>query len=215
MRLSRARRVAGFVTGAMLLAAAASAQTTQTAPGRWRLGAFTGAYVPFSPLIRAADSNHTRLAAAPAFALEAQYLASSYLAAYANGLLAFSRIRLGSTIRPGVVGPSDHVVLAAGTAGLILTTDLLGENLQPTLRLGGGLKAYFFDLAGAENQVRPAADLGVGFRGIGIGGVEVSTELRYLPGSFDQDRLPTRGIAPQAQRQTDLLFSIGIAIRPG
>ena len=45
--------------------------------------------------------------------------------------------------------------------------------------------------------------------------IEVTTEVRYLPSSFEQDRLPTRGIATQNQRQTDVIFSIGIAIRPG
>jgi hypothetical protein len=54
----------------------------------------------------------------------------------------------------------------------------------------------------------------VGFRGVGAGPIEVSAEVRYLPSSFDQSRLPTRGIAPQDQRQNDLLFSIGFGIRP-
>jgi len=38
--------------------------------------------------------------------------------------------------------------------------------------------------------------------------------VRYLPSSFDQGKLPIRGITPQAQRQTDLVFSVGVSIRP-
>jgi len=39
-------------------------------------------------------------------------------------------------------------------------------------------------------------------------------ELRYLPSSFDQGKLPIRGISPQDQQQSDLYFSIGFGIRP-
>jgi hypothetical protein len=37
--------------------------------------------------------------------------------------------------------------------------------------------------------------------------------VRYLPSTIDQSRLPTRGIAPQDQRQTDLIFAVGIGVR--
>jgi hypothetical protein len=210
-----ARRALGLMAGALLMATAASAQAPQADHGRWRVGASTGGYVPFSALVKAADSRDTRLVAGPAFSLEPQYLVSSRVAAYANGILAFGTIRLGSSIRPAVVGTSDRTVLAAGTAGVMLTAPhWLGNYLQPTLRLGGGFKWYSFDLTDAENQVRPTADIGIGFRGIGIGAIEVTAEVRYLPSSFDQGKLPTRGIAPQDQRQNDLVFSIGFGIRP-
>jgi hypothetical protein len=200
----------------LVIAATVSAQTVPADAGRWRIGASTGAYVPFSSLIMAADSNDTRFAAGPAFALEPQYLASSSVSIWASGIIAFGTIRLGSSIRPAVVGPSNQVMLAGGTAGVMLTAgNWLGEHMQPTLRLGGGFKWYSFDLSGADNQVRPTADIGLGFRGIGVGAIEVTAEVRYLPSSFDQGKLPTRGIAPQDQRQNDLFFSIGIGIRPG
>ncbi len=47
-----------------------------------------------------------------------------------------------------------------------------------------------------------------------MGALDVAAEVRYLPSTFDQGKLPTRGIAPQDQRQTDLVFSVGIGIRP-
>jgi hypothetical protein len=86
--------------------------------------------------------------------------------------------------------------------------------MQPTLRLGGGFKWYSFDLTGAENELRPTADIGLGLRGVGIGAIDVTVELRYLPSSFDQGKLPIRGISPQDQQQSDLYFSIGFGIRP-
>jgi hypothetical protein len=49
---------------------------------------------------------------------------------------------------------------------------------------------------------------------VGSGPIEVTAEVRYLPSSFDQGKLPTQGIAPQNQRQNDLVFVVGIGIRP-
>jgi hypothetical protein len=214
-RMAMARRALGLVAGAMMLASAASAQTQQADPSPWRIGASTGAYVPFSSLIKAADSHDTRLAAGPAFSIEPQYVAFGSASIYANGTIAFGTIQLGSSIRPAVVGPSTQLMLVGGTAGVMLMApDWLGEHIRPTLRLGGGLKWYSLDLTDADNQVRPTGDVGLGFRGIGIGAIEVTAEVRYLPSAFDQGKLPTRGIAPQEQRQNDLFFSIGIAIRP-
>lgn len=213
--MAAARRTLGLVTGAVVLATTASAQNAQDTQGTWRIGASTGGYVPFSSLIVAADTRDTQLEAGPAFSLDAQYLLRPSAAIYASGMLAFGAIRLGSAIQPAVVGPSSQVMLTSGTAGVFLSSaDLLGEHLQPTLRLGGGFKYYSFDLTGAESQLRPTADVGVGLRGIGIGRIDVTAEVRYLLSSFDQSKLPTRGITPQDQRQNDLVFSIGIGIRP-
>ncbi len=213
--MATARRVFGLVAGAMMAATVASAQTPQTGQTRWRIGASTGGYVPLSSLIIAADSHDTRLGAGPAFSLDLQYLASRSVSVYANGILAFGTITLGSSIRPSVNGPSNQVMLTGGTAGVLLTaTGWLGEHFQPTLRLGGGFKWYRFDLTDAQNQVRLTGDIGLGFRGVGSGPIEVTAEVRFLPSSFDQGKLPTQGILPQNQRQNDLVFAIGIGIRP-
>jgi hypothetical protein len=213
--MATARLAIGLVAGAMLAATVASAQAQPNGTGTWRIGASTGGYVPHSPLIMAADSADTRLGAGPAFSLDLQYLASRFVSVYANGLLTFGTLTLGSTIRPAVVGPSNQVMVTAGTAGVLLTgAGWLGAHVQPTLRLGGGFKWYSFDLANTENQVRPTVDIGLGFRGVGSGPIEVTAELRYLLSSFDQGKLPTRGIAPQDQRQNDLVFAVGFGIRP-
>jgi len=62
--------------------------------------------------------------------------------------------------------------------------------------------------------VRPTIDVGLGLRGVGTGPIEVTAEVRYMMSSFDQGKLPTRGIAPQNQRQNDLVFGVGFGIRP-
>lgn len=212
--MATVRRAFGLMAGLLMMAAAASAQAQQAEPGQWRIGASTGAYVPFSALIRAADLADTRLTAGPAFSLEPQYVVSDLVSVYASGLVAFPSIQRGSSIRPAAVGPSDQVMLAVGTGGVMFTgSNWLGDHMQPTFRLGGGFKWYFFDLSGAEDQFRPTGELGLGLRGIGVGAIEATAELRYLLSSFDQGKLPTRGIAVQDQRQNDLMFAIGMAIR--
>lgn len=215
--LTTAPRALVLVVSAMMIATVAQAQAQGPDQGRWRLGASTGGYAPRSAVIKSADGSNTRLGAAPSFALDLQYLATKSVSLYASGAMTFSTITLGSAIQPAVIGPSNQVLLGAGTAGLVLAipaSDWLGEHLQPTVRVGGGFKWYSFDLSGAMNQWRPTADIGLGFRGVGSGPIELTAEVRYLPSSFDQSRLPIRGIAPQDQRQNDLLFAIGIGIRP-
>jgi hypothetical protein len=194
-------------------AQAPAAETRRIGEAVWRITAAAGGYVPRSSLIVGADGRDTRLGAGPSFSLDVQYLISDYAAGYANGTLGFSTITLGSSIRPSTVGPSNQVMLMGGTAGVVLSAPL-ATRFHPTLRLGGGFKGYSFDLTDAENQWRPTADIGVGFRGLGAGPIEMGAEVRYLASSFDQGKMPIRGITPQAQRQTDLVFSVGVSIRP-
>lgn len=212
-----ARAAVVLVAGLTVLTSSAGAQapvaSRRIGEEIWRVTASTGAYVPRSALIIGADGKDTRLGAGPSFSIDVQYLISEYAAGYANGTLGFSNITLGTAIRPTTTGPSNQVMLMGGTAGVMLSAPL-GDKFQPTLRLGGGFKGYSFDLTDAENQWRPTADIGIGFRGVGNGPIEMSAEVRYLPSSFDQGKLPIRGITPQAQRQTDLVFSVGVSIRP-
>ena len=66
----------------------------------------------------------TRLTAGPVFSLETQYQASDRIAAYGNAILAAGTIRLGSSIRPAVLGPSDQVILAGMSANLCVESHL-------------------------------------------------------------------------------------------
>ena len=203
------RRTALQTLGLVTLATSVSPQSADSSS--WRLGASAGAFMPRSALIKAADGRNTTLDAGPAFALDIQYLTSTSVAIYGNFFTAGSAITLGSAIQPDVVGPSNQVLLLGGTAGVLFSPG--SGNLRWTLRAGGGFKGYMFDLTGAEDQWRPTVDIGVGFRG-GSGPIGVSAEVRYLGSSFDQSKLPIRGITPQNQQQNDLFFTVGIAIRP-
>jgi len=204
----------GVGTAACLGLLATSAMAQSEREHRWRIGAGTGGYVPRSSVIRTSDGSDTRLAAGPAFSVDLEYLAVQWVSVFASGSAAFPSLRLGSAIRPDVQGPSNQVMLLGATAGVLILIPGVSPHFQPTLRAGGGLKAYSFDLTGAKSQSRLTGDFGVGFRGLGNGPIEVAAEVRYLPSSIDQARLPTRGIVPQKQRQNDWLFGIGIAVRP-
>lgn len=208
--MALALRSALFAAGLATLAASASAQSTDS--NKWRLGASAGAYLPRSALIKSTDGRNTTLNAGPAFALNIDYSVSNSIGIYGNFLAGGSTITLGTAIQPGVVGPSNQVLLAGATAGLIGALPDTGP-LRFLVRIGGGMKGYMFDLTGAEDQWRPTLDVGLGFLGVS-GPIEVSGELRYLGSSFDQSKLPIRGITAQNQQQNDLFFSVGVAIRP-
>ena len=210
-----ARRILCLMAAVLTLTIHAGAQAQEFEPGPWRIAAGTGGFVPLSALIRAPDAHDTELTAAPAFSLEPQYTIAHRISAYLNGVVAFPTVRLGSSIRPEVTGPSQQVMLLVGTVGVMVSPpNWLGDHVLPTLRLGGGFKWYSFDLTDAEDTLRPAADIGLGLRGMGMGPIDVAMEVRYLPSSFDQSALPTRGISVQDQQQNDVFFSIGIGIRP-
>jgi hypothetical protein len=212
--MATARRALGLMAAILLFTTTASAQSPGPELGSWRIGGATGGFVPLSSLIRAPDLDDTELLAGPAFSVESQYTVAEDFSAYLNGALAFPTMRLGSSIQPAVTGPSRQVMLLAGTAGVVVAPGWIGDHFQPMVRLGGGFKWYSFDLAGTDNVLSPTADIGIGLRGVGMGAIDVTMEVRYMPSAFDQAKLPTRGISVQDQQQNDLFFSIGVGIRP-
>lgn len=190
---------------------AGNAQLQPPAEGT-RLSAAVGAWAPRDAAIAAAGGDDTRLTAGPAFGLEFQYDVASFAALFVNGTTAVPTLRRGIDIQPAAAGSGETTIVSA-TGGVVFGLSGLHPNILPTLRLGGGMKYYSFDLTGADSHIRPTGDVGIGFRGIGTGPIEVGADIRYLFSSFDQSHLPTRGITPQNQRQTDLLFSVGFAVR--
>ena len=179
-----------------------------------RVTAFTGGLAHSSALVVGpAGGSDTRLSPGPTFGLEVQYPMFSFGSLYAGVAGSFSTLEHGSNL--GVVaGPgSSGATIILGTAGLALEAADWFANLRPTLRLGGGLKAYRFTTSGASSSASFTGDVGVGFRG-GSGPIEISGELRFLPSAFDQGKLPLRGLVPQDQQQSDLLFTVGVTVRP-
>lgn len=210
-RMALVQRPAACAAALLLAPVALSAQLQPPGSGT-RLGAAAGAWAPRDAAIAAAGGDDTRFTAGPAFGLEFQYDVADFAAIFVNGTTAFPTLRRGIDIQPAATGSGETTVVAA-TGGVVFGLSGLHPNILPTLRLGGGMKYYSFDLTGAESHVRPTGDVGIGFRGIGTGPIEVGADIRYLFSSFDQSRLPTRGITPQNQRQMDLLLSVGFAVR--
>ena len=186
----------------------------QSASRSIRLTAISGGLAHNSPLVvDPVGASDTRLSPGATFGLEIQHPTFSFGSLYAGVAGSFSTLEHGANL--GVVaGPgSSGATIILGTAGLVLEAPDWFDNLRPTLRLGGGLKAYSFTTEGASSYTGVTGDFGVGFRG-GAGAIEISGEARYLPSAFDQAKLPLRGLVPQDQRQTDLLFTVGVTVRP-
>jgi hypothetical protein len=202
-----------FAAAAVLMVLAAPLASAQEDSRPMRLTAFSGTLSPRSSLIvDPAGTSDTRLAPASAFGVELQYRLFSLGSLYGGVAGAFSSLEHGDNL--GVVaGPgSSNATIILGTAGILLEGDWF-SSLQPTLRLGGGLKAYRFSTNGASSYAAFSGDVGVGVRA-SSGAIGISAEVRYLPSSFDQGKLPLRGLTPQDQQQNDLLFTIGVTVRP-
>jgi hypothetical protein len=125
----------------------------------------------------------------------------------------FSTLEHGANLGIAAGPGSSGATIILGTAWLVFEASDWFDNLRPTLRLGGGLKAYSFTTTGASSYAAFTGDFGAGFRG-GAGPIEISGEVRFLPSAFDQAKLPLRGLVPQDQQQNDLLFTIGVTVKP-
>lgn len=207
------RGVPRLMLTTVLLGGAATVAAAQDSPGSLRVTGLTGGLAHLSALVvDPAGTSDTRLSAGPTFGLEIQHPTFSFGSIYGGVAASFSNLEHGANL--GVVaGPgSSGATIILGTAGLVLEADWF-DNLRPTLRLGGGLKMYNFSTTGASSTSSVTGDIGAGFRG-GTGPIELLAELRFMPSSFDQAKLPLRGLTPQDQQQNDLLFTIGVTIKP-
>lgn len=179
-----------------------------------RVSAISGGLAHGSALVvDPVGNSDTRLSPGATFGLEVQHPTFSFASLYAGLAGSFSTLEHGANLGVAAGPGSSGATIILGTAGLMLEASDWFENLRPTLRLGGGLKSYRFTTNGASSVASFTGDIGAGFRG-GAGAIEISGELRYLPSAFDQAKLPLRGLAPQDQRQTDLLFTIGVTVKP-
>lgn len=203
-----------FAIAGLLLALAAPSLSAQADSRSLRLTAFTGTLSPRSAIVvDPAEISDTRLAPASAFGIEVQYRLFSPGSLYAGIAGAFSSLEHGANLSVGAGPGSSGATILLGTAGVMLEAGSWFANVQPTLRLGGGLKAYTFSTSGASSAMSLSGDVGVGFRA-SSGAIGITTEVRYLPSAFDQGKLPLRSLAPQDQQQNDLLFTIGVTVRP-
>lgn len=197
----------------LILAVPVAAQE-RIGSSQFRLTALSGGLAHSSALVvDPGGASDTRLSPGATFGLEVQHSTFSFGSLYGGVAASFSTLEHGANLSV-VAGPgSSGATVILGTAGLVFEASDWFANLRPTLRIGGGLKAYSFTTNGASSSMGVTGDFGTGFRG-GAGNIEVSGEVRYLPSAFDQGKLPLRGLAAQDQRQTDLLFTVGVTVRP-
>ena len=207
------KRLTHLVLLGLLAAPELSAQGSLES-GTMRITAISGGLAHGSALIvDPAGRSDTRLTPGATFGLELQ-LPDFPLGSFFAGVAAsFSSLEHGANL--GVVaGPgSSGATIILGTAGIMVEATDWFDNLRPTLRLGGGIKSYMFTTNGASSNTTITGDIGVGFRA-GTGPIEISGEARFLPSAFDQAKLPLRGLSPQDQQQNDLLFTVGVTVRP-
>jgi hypothetical protein len=204
----------------MALSAAVLAVSTTTLEGQngtagpTRVTAISGVMVHGSAVVVDPQGiSDTRLSAGPTFGLEIQNRMFSFGSIYAGVAGSFSTLEHGANLAVSAGPGSSAATVILGTAGLMFEASDWFDNLRPTLRLGGGVKAYSFSMNGASSLISFTGDVGAGFRG-GSGIMEIAGEVRFLPSAFDQAKIPLRGFTPQDQSQSDLLFSIGVTIRP-
>jgi hypothetical protein len=208
------KRLTLFMVMGFLAAPELAAQGGTIESGAIRLTAISGGLAHGSALVvDPAGASDTRLSPGPTFGLEVQFPGVLVGSLYVSGSASFSTLHHGANL--GVVaGPgSSSASVLLGTAGLVFAASDWFDNLRPTLRVGGGLKSYMFDTNGASSSMSLTGDIGVGFRA-GSGPIEIASEIRFLPSAFDQAKLPLRGLTPQDQQQNDLLFTIGVTVRP-
>ena len=208
-------RVMRMALPVALLAVSTTALEAQgTTGGSTRVTAISGAMLHGSAVVVDPQGiSDTRLSAGPTFGLEIQNSMFSFASIYAGVAGSFSTLEHGANLSVSTGPGSSGATVILGTAGLMFEAKDWFDNLRPTLRLGGGVKAYSFTMNGASSFVSFTGDVGAGFRG-GSGAVEIAGEIRFLPSTFDQAKIPLRGFTPQDQNQSDLLFSIGVTIRP-
>jgi hypothetical protein len=182
--------------------------------GSMRFTALSGGLTHGSALVvDPAGRSDTRLTPGPTFGLELQ-LPDFPLGSFFAGISAsFSSLEHGANLG-AIAGPgSSDAAMLLGTAGVVFEATGWFDNVRPTLRLGGGFKSYMFSTNGASSNTTLTGDFGAGFRA-GSGPIEIAGEVRFLPSAFDQAKLPLRGLVAQDQQQNDLMFTVGVTVRP-
>jgi hypothetical protein len=208
------KRLTPFLLLGFLAAPELRAQGGTLESGAMRITAISGGLTHGSALVVGPEGgSDTRLTPGPTFGLELQ-LPDFPLGAFFAGISgSFSSLEHGTNLGVAAGPGSSAAAMILGTAGLMFEATDWFNNIRPTLRLGAGFKSYMFEANGASSNTSLTVDLGVGFRA-GTGPIEILGEIRFLPSAFDQAKLPLRGLSPQDQQQNDLMFTVGVTVRP-
>jgi hypothetical protein len=85
---------------------------------------------------------------------------------------------------------------------------------RPTLRIGGGVKFYDFQMREIANGVQdPMLDLGFGMLKESSSTLSFMAEARWMPSKFDPKYLPVPLITGNAQLQNDWVLQLGFRLK--
>lgn len=207
--------VAG-VAGSSLAQASAIPPTPETRPSGAGISTYVGMFAPVLSLvpIKNGVDPDVRLDAAPSLAAEVTWPFWRALSAY--GGLSHVRTRVNHSSAMVFTGTDEQrmadsrVNLTTPSLGLLYAPTISWLTFRPTIRIGGGVKFYDFQLREVANGVQdPMADLGFGIMSVASSDVAFLAEARWMPSKFDPKFLPIPIVSGDPQLQNDWVFHIG------
>lgn len=195
-------------------------QASAAAQGGIRITPYVGSFEPMFPMVSVADGLNpdVELSSAPLVGVEVAGALARFpwLHAYTGIAHTAPRLHLSGAMESAPAnGPSVRSRILVPTAGIVLSPRLGNLPFRPTLRLGGGVKSYTFDLAEQRSRVANfTGDVGFGAAAAWPGGPGLSAEARWLPSRFNARNLPIRSDGGERQEQNDWVFQIGLRLTP-
>ena len=106
------------------------------------------------------------------------------------------------------------VNITSPTFGLIFAPEPWWLFFTLTIRLGGGVKFYDFQMREVANGVQdPIADIGFGVLKESSHALAFMAEARWMPSKFDPAFLPVPIVTGEPQLQNDWVFQLGFRFR--
>ena len=177
------------------------------------LHVMVGVFAPVLPVVSIADGRNpsVELESATAVAAELNYRLGARIEIYGGITHVRSRMNHSSAMElEGPGRPSSPVNVFTPTGGFLLRFRLGNLFVQPTVRLGAGIKFYEFNILEVTDGVQDfTGDIGIGIESIG-GPVFVTAEARWMPSQFDPAFLPIRTTTSPKQLQNDWVFLLGV-----
>jgi hypothetical protein len=180
------------------------------------LRTYVGTFAPVLPLV-ATPPNLTfasvELESGVLAGLEVDYQIMSNrpnLRVYLGMAHARSRVNHSALmVLQGPARPDSPVGLFVPTLGVLWSPRIGTFDVRPTLRVGGGVKFYDFDLLEVKHGVQdPTLDLGLGVTA-GTHPVAFMAEMRWLLSQFDPKFLPVTVVGTKKQLQNDIVLQLG------
>lgn len=201
--------------------ASAQLPPTQREP-KLSLHTMAGVFAPILPVVSIADGQNAsvELESGSAVAAELTYSLGPRLggqvALYGGFTHVRSRMNHSSAMElDGPFRSTSPVNVTTPTLGFLYRRQVGDLNVQPTLRLGVGVKFYEFNILEVQGGVQDfAGDVGIGITSVG-GPVSFTAEARWMPSGFDPAFLPISTASSPKQLQSDWLFLLGFTFELG